>query len=224
MIITGIQNRYYQAQSVANLQAKLADLQTQLGTGEVSQNYAGIGNGRGLAISLQSQLSVLGNYGNVINSVGVRLTSAQQALTAIGGSAELVRNSALNSKFSLDQNGQPADKKTANGQLGLILDALNAQVGNDYLFSGAGANTPAVASAGAILDGNGVQAGLKQVISERAQADLGTGGLGRLIIPAPGGSPAHVAGAGATLAPDAIASVAGAQDISALSSGGGTLV
>jgi flagellar hook-associated protein 3 FlgL len=224
MIITGIQNRYYQAQSVANLQAKLADLQTQLGTGEVSQNYAGIGNGRGLVIALQSQLSALGNYGNVIDSVGVRLTSAQQALTAIGSSAELVRNSALNSQFSPDQNGQTADQKTANGQLGLILDALNSQVGNDYLFSGAGANTPAVASAGAILDGNGVQAGLKQVVSERAQADLGTGGLGRLIIPAPGGSPAHVAGAGATLAPDAIASVAGAQDISALSSAGGTLV
>src|ERR1700674_4837346 len=172
MIITGIQNRYYQAQSVANLQAKLADLQTQLGTGEVSQNYAGIGTGRGLAISLQSQLALLGNYANVINTVGVRLPSAHQALSAIGSSAQLVQNSVLNSQFAPDQNGQTADQKAANGQLGQILDALNTQVGNVYLFSGASAATPAVASAGAILNGNGGQAGLKHVISERAQADL----------------------------------------------------
>jgi flagellar hook-associated protein 3 FlgL len=224
MITTGIQNRFFPAQSIANLQSKLAQLQIELGTGLVSQDYAGIPNNRGLAISLQSQISLFANFGNVIDAVGVRLTGAQQALGAIGSSADVVHNAVLNSQFSLDQNGQTVDQKTANGQLGLILDALNSQVGSDYLFSGAGTATPAVASAGAILNGNGAQAGLKQVIAERAQADLGTGGLGRLVIPAPGVSPAHVAGTGATLTPDAIASVAGAKDISALSSAGGTLI
>ena len=41
-------------------------------------------------------------------------------------------------------------------------------------------NQPAVASTDAILNGNGAQAGLKQLISERQQADLGVGNLGRL--------------------------------------------
>ena len=39
-----------------------------------------------------------------------------------------------------------------------------------------------------ILNGNGSQAGLKQVIAERNQADLGADGLGRLVVPAAAGS------------------------------------
>src|SRR5215471_8193461 len=46
-------------------------------------------------------------------------------------------------------------------------------------------STPAVASADDILNGTGTKAGLKQVIAERQQADLGTTGLGRLVISAP---------------------------------------
>jgi flagellar hook-associated protein 3 FlgL len=224
MTINGIQNIFFPTQTVGNLQTQLAQLQTELGTGLVSQDYAGIPNDRGLAISLQSQISLLTNYGNVIDTVGTRLDAAQQALSAIGSSAQLVHNAALNSQFSPDQSGQTVDQKTANGQLQQMIDALNSQVGSVYLFSGTSTATSAVASASAILDGNGAQAGLKQLIAERAQADLGTDGLGRLVIPAPGNSPAHVAGSGATLSPDAIASVAGSKDISALSSAGGTLV
>ena len=59
MIINGIQNIFFPAQNVDNLQTQLAQLQTELGTGLVSQDYAGIPNDRGLAISLQSQISLL---------------------------------------------------------------------------------------------------------------------------------------------------------------------
>ena len=45
-------------------------------------------------------------------------------------------------------------------------------------------NQPSVASTNDILNGNGTQAGLTQVIAERQQADLGANGLGRLVIPA----------------------------------------
>jgi hypothetical protein len=48
-------------------------------------------------------------------------------------------------------------------------------------------NQPSVASTAEILNGNGAQAGLTQVISERQQADLGNG-LGRLVIPPASGS------------------------------------
>jgi hypothetical protein len=56
------------------------------------------------------------------------------------------------------------------------------------LFSGPGLDQPAVDSADHILNGNGLQAGLKQVIAERKQADLGANGLGRLAIPPAAGS------------------------------------
>jgi hypothetical protein len=87
MIINGIQNIFFPTQTVDNLQTQLAQLQTELGTGLVSQDYAGIPNDRGLAISLQSQISLLANYDNVTSTVGTRLDAAQQALSSIGSSA-----------------------------------------------------------------------------------------------------------------------------------------
>lgn len=224
MSINGITNPFFQPQIINNLQAQLAKLQSELGTGQASQDYAGVGDNRGLAITLQAQLSSLSNYGNIIDTVGVRLSSAQNALGAIDSATSIVRSATVNSRFVLDQFGQTTEQGTANGQLQLILDALNTQVGNNYIFSGAASTTPAVPSLNQILNGTGAQAGLKQVISERAQADLGTNGLGRLVIPAPGASPAQVVGTGATLLPDNFAATAGSQNIAALSSAGGTLV
>ena len=72
-------------------------------------------------------------------------------------------------------------------------------------------------------EGSTTQSGYKQIIAERATAD-GTGGLGRLLIPAAGAAPARIVGAGATFAPDAPAVLAGGNDITALASAGGTLV
>jgi flagellar hook-associated protein 3 FlgL len=223
MSISSIQNGYFQSQLIDGMQTQLTQLQTELGTGEVSQNYAGIGDDRGLAIALQSQLSSITNYGNVISTVGTRLTTAQAALSAIDAATNQVAGAFPNSPFTLNQNGQTADQTTATGELGQVIDALNTQVGGTYLFSGTASTTPSVTSMNDILNGNGSQAGLDQVISERAQADLGANGLGRLVIPAPGNSPATVEASGAALAPDAIASLTGA-DISSLSATGGTLV
>ncbi len=224
MSITGILNGYYPALSVANMQTQLTALQAQLTTGEKSTDYAGIGSNRSLAIALQTQLAAYGNYSNVMTNVSTRLTLAQQALTQIGTTTNQVQAAALNSPFVLNQSGQTPDQQTVMGQLGQVIDALNTQVGTSYLFSGTATNTPAVASTSTILNGNGAQAGFEQVMSERAQADLGTNGLGRVVIPPTSASPADVAGAGATLSPDAIASMSGIQNISALSSAGGTLV
>lgn len=222
MTISGIQNSFYQPQAINSLESQMANLETELGTGQVSQNYAGIGSNRSLAISLQSQLASLSNYSNIINSVGVRLSSAQNALQAIGTSSNLVQNSTINSTFSLNGNGQTTDQATANGQLQQIVDALNTEVGNDFIFSGTDTSSPSVVSADTMLNGSGAQAGLVQLINEREQADVGANGLGRLVIPAPGA--AQVTGSGAALTPDADASVSGSQNISGLSSAGGTLV
>jgi hypothetical protein len=53
------------------------------------------------------------------------------------------------------------------------------------LFSGLGVNQPSVDTTDHILNGNGAEAGLKQVIAERLQADEGANGLCRLAISAP---------------------------------------
>jgi hypothetical protein len=53
------------------------------------------------------------------------------------------------------------------------------------LFSGKAVGQPAAETSDHILNGDGAKAGLKQIISERNQADLGADGLGRLVVSAP---------------------------------------
>jgi flagellar hook-associated protein 3 FlgL len=66
-----------------------------------------------------------------------------------------------------------------------MLGILNTQAGDRYLFSGSAINTPSVASYNDIINGTTTQAGLKRVIAERQQADLGANGLGRLVLTSP---------------------------------------
>jgi hypothetical protein len=84
--------------------------------------------------------------------------------------------------FALDGSGQTQTRASAASYLDQILSMLNTQVGNNYLFSGSAVDQPSVASTSDILNGNGAQAGLTQVIAERLQADQGANGLGRLDI------------------------------------------
>ena len=73
-----------------------------------------------------------------------------------------------------------------------MLGLLNTQVGDRYLFSGRAADQPAVETFDHIMNGDGARAGLKQIIAERKQADLGDG-LGRLVITAPTATSVQVA-------------------------------
>jgi flagellin-like hook-associated protein FlgL len=177
------------AQSLINMQSKLDQLSQQLSTGQKSQDYAGLGAQAGLTVGLDAQLSALNGYGNAIGIAGTNISVAQNALTQIGSLQSNVLSAISQpSAFTLDNNGQTTAQSGATAQLDGILAALNSQAGNGYLFSGSAVNQPAVASTDAILNGTGAQAGFKQVIAERYQADLGTTGLGRLVIPPAAGS------------------------------------
>jgi flagellin-like hook-associated protein FlgL len=79
-------------------------------------------------------------------------------------------------------SGPSLAQQTAQSSLDQILGLLNTQSGDRYLFSGKATDTPATETTDHILNGDGAKAGLKQLISEHTQADLGTDGLGRLTI------------------------------------------
>jgi len=166
-----------------NMFNQLNTLSQEIGTGEASQTYSGLGSQAGLALSLSSQLSALGGYSSTATTVGTTLTLAQSVLTQLGDAGTSVQQ-ALNQQnsFSLNSNGQTATQQSAASYLDQILSLLNTQAGDNYMFSGSALNQPSVASTSDILNGNGAQAGLTQVISERLQADEGTGNLGRLTI------------------------------------------
>ncbi len=160
---------------------QLNTLGEELASGQAAQTYSGLQDQAGVALSLNSQLSAINGYSNTATMVGTTLGVAQSVLTQLGsaGSA-MVQAISGQGAFSLNNNGQTTTQASAVAQLDNIVSLLNTQVGSNYIFSGSATNQPSVASATDILDGNGAQAGLTQVIAERQQADLGVSGLGHL--------------------------------------------
>ena len=178
--------------SLTDLNNQLDDLQQELGTGQASQNYAGLGVQRGLTVGLQQQVSSMSGFDSTITAVGTQLSVAQTALQGIATSADTVKQTALNSKFVIDQTGQTNDQQAASGQLDQMLGALNTQAGNNYIFSGMSPDKQSVVSLTQLLNGNGAQAGFTQVLNERQQAD-GVGAQGRLLVTSPAASQVSVA-------------------------------
>jgi len=171
-------------QAVQSLNNQLTTLSKQLATGEKSSTYSGIGSGEGFAIAARSQLSSISAFTDTITNVNTIIDGANTALQSLSQIGGQVQSDAASTPQNLNSTGQTIAQQNALTELSSIVGILNTQVGDRFIFSGSAINTPAVAPVDTILNGNGTQAGLKQVIAERAQAD-GTTGLGRLVITAP---------------------------------------
>jgi flagellar hook-associated protein 3 FlgL len=171
-------------QAVQNLNNQLTTLSTQLATGEKSSTYSGIGSGEGFAIAARSQLSAISAFTDTITNVNTIISAANTALQSLSKIGGQVQSDAASTPQNLNSTGQTIAQQNSLTELSSIVGILNTQAGDRFIFSGSAINTPAVAPVDTILNGNGTQAGLKQVIAERAQAD-GTTGLGRLVITAP---------------------------------------
>jgi flagellar hook-associated protein 3 FlgL len=177
-------------QSVLNIKNQLNSLQVQLATGEKATTYSGMGVGEGFAVAARAQLANITGYQNTITNVTTTITAANAALQGIDSMIGQIQTAATSGTQTLNSNGQTTAQNSALAQFGSMVDLLNTQAGNGYIFSGNATNTAPVAPADQIINGNGGQAGLKQIIAERQQADLGTATppTGRLVITAPTGS------------------------------------
>src|SRR3984885_1675202 len=168
-------------QAVLNLNNQLTNLSTQLATGEKSTTYSGMGSGESFAIAARSQLSNISAFSTTITNVNTSINAANTALQSLSSISTTVQSDAASTPQDINSTGQTIGQQNALTELSSMVGILNTQAGDRFLFSGSAINTPAVADANAILNGSGTQAGLKQVIAERAVAD-GTTGLGRLTI------------------------------------------
>ncbi len=167
-------------QSIVDMRRRLDDLQRQLGSGDKSTNYAGLGLDRGISVSLRRQLETTASFDTTMASVGVRMSVAQTALSGVDSLMRTVRSGTQESVFAIDQTGQTGQQRAAITGLNQLVALLNSRAGDRYLFSGQAFDRQSVESADLILNGDATHAGLKQVINERGQADLGSDGLGRL--------------------------------------------
>jgi flagellar hook-associated protein 3 FlgL len=172
-------------QSLLNLNNALTTLQSQLTTGKKSTSYAGMGANEGFAIAARGQLANISAFTDTMTNINTSIGIANTGLQSMVDIRHTVLNSANSTLQTLNSAGQTIAQQTATSQLSSMLGILNLQAGDRYLFSGSAINTQSVASIDDILNGNTTQAGLKQVISERKQADVGATGLGRLVITSP---------------------------------------
>jgi flagellar hook-associated protein 3 FlgL len=180
MSINGVGARSQQAvQSLVDMRRHLDDLQRQLGSGQKSTSYAGLGLDRHLAVGLRAQLSAMDAYGGTMKLLSVQLNVAQSALARMGD-LRADAKAALLQSAEIQSSGQSAAQQSARGQLDELLELLKTKAGDRYLFGGRAVDKPPVETTAHILDGDGMRAGLQQIIAERAQADLGADGLGRL--------------------------------------------
>ena len=186
MSIDGVNGRTsYIGTSILNIRAQLDSLTQQLASGRVSTTYAGQGANRGFALSLRAQVSSLDSYADTAKNVNVRLNVVNLALQGLSDIGTSVKKAASTSTIVLNNNGQTSGQITAQAAFSNAVSLLNSQTGDRYLFSGRTTDTAATVSADVMLDGLGPQAGLKQLINERRQADQGVGNMGHLTVSSP---------------------------------------
>jgi flagellar hook-associated protein 3 FlgL len=181
-------------QSVQWLNNELSDLSTELATGLKSNTYSGMGVNEGFAIAARQQLSNITAFGDTQTNVNTIISAVNNALQSLSDISGNIQSGAASTPQNIDDTGQTSTQESAASQLSAIIGMLNTQVGSNYIFSGNAINTPPVASADSIMNGSGNLAGLKQVISERAQADgAGPDGMGRLDVTQPSSTSVQVA-------------------------------
>lgn len=187
MAINGIGGASASAlQTIVDMRTQLDDLQRQLGSGKKSTSYAGLGLDRGLTIGLRSQLSAISGYQQSITQVGVRLDLMQTQLSQFDKVTQNSKSSIMLSQFALNGTSQTQDQRNIKGTLDQLVGMLNTGADGRYLFSGRSVTQVPVETTDRILNGDGLKAGLKQLIDERRQADLGANGLGRVTVASSG--------------------------------------
>jgi flagellar hook-associated protein 3 FlgL len=172
-------------QQINSMRSQFDDLQRQLSTGQKSTTYAGLGLDRGVTVSLNAQMAAIGSYDDTISNVTTRIGLMNTALGQMADLSSTVKSGMMQANIGGSNGSASIAQQTAQSSLEEMLGLLNTQAGSHYLFSGTATDQPAVDTLDHILNGNGAQAGLKQLIAERNQADLGANGLGRLTLSQP---------------------------------------
>lgn len=194
MTVASINGRSTQMlQSLVNLRAQLDDYTRQISTGKKSDTYAGLGVQRGISITLRAQLSAIESYDATGQRASMRIDLAQTALSSMAKAVSNTKSAMLQTTNIAGVGGASQVQTTAKYSLDELSGLLNTEVAGRYVFGGRQTDSAPVESADLILNGDGVRAGLVQIISERQQADLGSDGRGRLDITNPVPSSLNIA-------------------------------
>src|SRR3954453_22475925 len=124
------------SQSVLNLKSQLDDLQTQLASGKKSTVYSGMGVNEGFAIFARGQLSNIDAFTTTMTNINTTIDTTATALQAFQSMATQVQATAATGVAIMTGSGQTTGQQTALLQLQSMLQTLNTQSADRYLFSG----------------------------------------------------------------------------------------
>lgn len=143
---------YVLQQAVSTLTDQQTALVAQATTGVVSDTYAGLGDQRGQALSLQPQITAISTWQTSISGAQTNLSVTQSALTEITSLNTTLQNDllSLNGTYGKETLATvAASAKTALSELG---DYLNAQGSTGYVFAGTDVNNAPVTDAGGLAN------------------------------------------------------------------------
>jgi len=162
--------------------AQFDDLQRQLDTKQRSTSYGDLGIDRRVSLDLNGKMAQIDSWlsGIELSNVNLKLQA-----TSVENFTKLVsetRNDTRSNTYVPSASGRSSPQVLAEEKFKQTLDLLNISVNGRYLFSGKTSDTQPTAGFSEIVNGDGAgKAGLKQLIDERRQADLGSG-QGRLTV------------------------------------------
>lgn len=184
MTITSYGTGAYRAakpNSFVSTRGELADLERQLATKERAESYGDLGMDRRTSLDLNAKVSSLDSWLGGIALADVNLKLSTKAVESFAKLTSETVNDTRSNSYVASSTGRSAPQVLAEEKFKQTLDMLNSSVNGRYLFSGKTSDTQPTVSYSEMIDGDGAgRAGLRQLISERRQADLGVSGLGRL--------------------------------------------
>jgi flagellar hook-associated protein 3 FlgL len=136
-----------------NTQSRLAEAQTQVGTGFKSQNYAGIARNTSRLVTLETQQSRASNFRDGIEIVQTRLKLMSTGVSSLDDEVGSLRG-ALAGSATPDYAISARVWQQADNLLKHVQDVLNMQDETGYLFGGVRRESPPVDTSYATINGS----------------------------------------------------------------------
>ena len=157
-------------------------LYRQARTQKIADTYGGLGGAAASSVNLNARIREISTFDDVIKIGKGSIAIANSAVNSFSSSAAKLKNEILFIGKGGNADSRLSAQNVVKERFGLMIDMLNTNDTSTYVFGGKESNTPPVISKEEMLDGTPGKAGLKQLVSERKQADLGADSLGRTAI------------------------------------------
>lgn len=165
---------------ISKMQDKFATLQMQLGTGMKAQTLADMGRDLPVSLSVRSRLNTIAGYNANIDTVALRLSFFDNALTRFDKMEGEARNSTMQGQYGTGNINMATIPDLSKARFDEVVTMLNSDIAGRYLFGGSVTDKAPLPTSNELLNGVGGRAGYQTVVTERKAADAGLSGLGRV--------------------------------------------